>query len=185
MTLVEMVMGMGVGSLVLAAVMGTSIFTSRNFVAMGNYSDLNASGRNSLGNISEDIRQADFLASYTNTSTGNVLVFQTSDPNNISVKYTLTYTYDSTAQTLTRSLGLRGSTQVNNTVMLTNCTYFHYDLYQRNPSLTNGGDLYPLATYQPKVVKALALSWTCSRAVLGLIQDSEVVQAAKIVIRKN
>lgn len=181
MTLVEMMISLGIGALVLAGVMGTGVFTSRSFVAIGNYCDMSASGRDSLGNISRDIRQADFLVGYTNNST---LVFQTTDPYSGSPA-TLTYTYDPVGQTVTRSLGLLGSSVVTNTVLLTNCTCFHFDLYQRNPSLTNGGDLVPLIpTNQPDLVKAVDLTWTCSRAVLGITHDSENVAAARVVIRK-
>lgn len=183
MTLVEMMIGLGVGGLVLAAVMGTSIFTSRSFVAMGNYCDLDASGRNSLDSMSQDIRQADCLSSYSYAT--NTLVFQTTDPTSGS-KANLTYTYNSSAQTLTRSLGLQGSSLVTNTILLTNCTYFHFDLYQRNPALTNGGDLvFLISTNQPSLVKALDLTWVCSRTVLGMTYNSEDVQASRVVIRKN
>lgn len=187
MTLVEMMMGLGVGGLVLAAVMGTSTFTSRSFVAMGNYCDLNASGRNSLDSLSQDVRQADFLASYTtnSTSTTNALIFQTTDPIS-GAKFTLAYTYDSRAQTLTRSISALGSAVVTNTMLLTNCAYFHYDLYQRNPALTNGGDLvFLISTNQPSLVKALDLTWVCSRTVMGMTYNSEDVQASRVVIRKN
>lgn len=186
MTLVEMMVGLGVGALVLAGVLGTSIFTSRSFVAMGNYCDLNATGRNSLDAMSEDIRQADYLTNYVaSTGTNSLLIFQTTDPISGS-KATLTYNYNPTAQTLTRSLGLLGSSLVTNTLLLTNCTYFHFDLYQRNPALTNGGDLtFLISTNQPSLVKALDLTWVCSRTVLGMTYNSEDVQASRVVIRKN
>ena len=185
MTLVEMMIGLGVGALVLAGVMGTSVFTSRSFVAMGNYCDLSDAGRDSVDYISEDIRQADFLISYTNTTTTNALVFQTTDPNS-GARANLIYTYNTAAQTLTRSLGLQGGTLVTNTVLLTNCTYFHFDLYKRNPVATNGGSLVALAsTNQPNIVKALDLTWTCSRNVLGISLNSEAMQSAQVVIRKE
>lgn len=180
-TLVEMLIGMGVGGLVLAGIMGTTIFTSRSFVAVGNYCDLNATGRNSAGYISSDIRQANYLVSYTT----NMLVFQTTDPYSLS-NAVLTYAYDPVAQTLTRSLGLQGGTLVTNTILLANCTYFHFDLYQRDPTATNGGDLVAFSAPTPtNLVKALDLSWTCSRTVLGMTHDSENVQATRVVIRKN
>ena len=185
MTLVEMLIGVGVGALVLAGVMSTTVFASRSFVAVGNYCDLNDAGRNSIDYISEDIRQANFLVSYTNTTSGNALVFQTTDPTS-GTNFTLTYAYNALAQTLTRSLGLQGSTLVTNTVLLTNCTYFHFDLYKRNPALTNGGSLVALAsTNRPNLVKALDLTWTCSRNVLGISLNSEAMQSAQVVIRKE
>ncbi len=178
-TLVEMLMGVGVGGLVLAGLMSAGIFTARSFAAMGNYCDLNTAGRSTLDRISKDIRQTDFLSGYTN----NLLVFQTTNPNT-GVRTTLTYTYNPVAQTLTRTLTGTVGTQSN--VLLTNCTYFHYELYQRNPALTNGGDLVVLdPSSVPSVAKAVDLTWICSRSILGVTQNSQDVQSARVVIRKD
>jgi hypothetical protein len=167
-------MGLGVGGLVLAGVMSTTVYTARTFVGIGNYCDLSANDRNSLDRMSQDIRQVNNLNSYTT----NMLVFQTTDADTGS-NYTLVYNYDTVAQTLTRALG----TQTN--VLLTNCSYYHFDLYQRNPTLTNGGEL---VTYNPSnspsTVKAIDFTWICSRSVLGITHNSEDVQSARIVIRK-
>ena len=58
--------------------------------------------------------------------------------------------------TLTRAYGSSSN------VVMSNCTYFHFDLYQRNPSPTNGGDLTPLlSTNVPKNVKAIDFTWIC------------------------
>lgn len=183
MTLIEMLMSVAVGSLVIAGVTSSSVFTSRDFVAIGNYCDMNTAGRYTLEQMAADIRQADFLSSYTT----NALVFQTTDPTtgSTNVSY-LTYTYNPAQQTLTRSLGLQGSIATTNTMLLTNITYFRFDLYQRNPQMTNGGDLVPLiSTSQPNLVKAVDLSWICSRFVVGVIRNSDDVQSARVVIRKN
>ena len=174
MTLVEMLMGIGVGSLVLTGVMSTTVFTARSFVGIGNYCDLSANDRYSLDRMSQDIRQASNLSSYTT----NMMVFQTTDADTGS-NYTLVYNYNSVAQTLTRAMG----TQTNQ--LLTNCSYFHFDLYQQNATLTNGGDLVSFnSSNSLSMVKAIDLTWICSRSVLGITHNSEDVQSARIVIRK-
>lgn len=175
MTLIETMIALALGGLVLAGVANTSVFTARSFLGLADYTTLNAKGRNALGRITKDIRQADFVSSYTTNS----LVFQTTDPATGSAS-TLTYTYDPTAQTLTRTLN--GQSQI----LLKDCNYFHFDLYQRNPSLTDGGDLVALiSTDQPSLVKAVDLTWTCSLSILGSLRNSEDVQSARIVIRKD
>ena len=69
MTLVELMVATGVGSIVLAAVMALSLFSARSFAALGNYVDLDIKSRTALDQMSSDIRQADKLtAATTNTS---------------------------------------------------------------------------------------------------------------------
>ena len=175
MTLVETMVATGLAALLLVAVMGFSTFTARSFAAMGNYCTMNSSSRLALDEMAKDIRQTDFLTNYTATS----LVFQTTDPTTSNTSL-LSFTYDPDAQTVTRSLN--GSSRV----LLTGCSSYRFDLYQRNPALTNGGDLVTLiSTNQPRLVKAIDLSWVCSRTVLGRFAETEDDQSERVVIRKD
>lgn len=174
-TIVEMMIGLGVGGIVLAAVAATGVFASRSFVAMGNYCDLNSAGRNSLSYLSQDIRQASSIVSYS----ANSFVFTTTNPTNSTAVTTYTYVYDPSSQTFSRIV----NTVTN--VVLTDCTYFHFDLYQRNPTLTSGGDLVAYSSANPiSTIKAIDFSWICSRSILGVTHNSEDVQSSRIVIRK-
>ena len=175
MTLVETMIATGLAGLVLAGIMSFSTFTARSFASMGNYCSMNSSSRLALDEMSKEIRQTDFLTNYTETS----LVFQTTDPVT-SNTYLLSYTYDPDARTLTRTLN--GTSRV----LLTGCSSYHFDLYQRNPVLTNGGDLVALiSTNQPRLVKAIDLSWVCSRSVLGRFATTEDDQSERVVIRND
>jgi prepilin-type N-terminal cleavage/methylation domain-containing protein len=174
MTLVEILIATGLGSLVMATVMSFALFSGRSFSMMTNYVRMDMKSRNALDRMSQDIRQVDFLASYSSTS----LVFQTTDPIKGNV-LPLAFKYDPAKQTLTRTLG------TTNTVLLTQCPYYHFDLYQRNPSLTNGGDLVRLiSTNQPGLVKAIDLAWVCATGVLGATNNTDNLQSARVVIRK-
>lgn len=165
----------GLGMLMLAALLSCSIFSAKSFAALQNYRDLEAESRFTMDKISQDIRQTDYLTNYTSTS----LVFRTTDPNT-SNKYVLSYRYDPAQTTLTRAYGSSSN------VVMSNCTYFHFDLYQRNPSPTNGGDLTPLlSTNVPKNVKAIDFTWICQKTIYGQTYSSEDVQSARVVIRKN
>ena len=166
---------LGVGSVVLAGFMATSIFAARSFVAMGNYFDLSSSGQYALDRLSRDIRQSDYLSNYTTTS----FSFQTTDPisGNRSV---LTYTYDPTNQTLVRTLGPQSD------LLLEDCVNYQFVLFQRDPALTNGGDLIAfIPTNSLALIKAIEVSWTCARTNLGASRNFMDAQSARIVIRKD
>src|SRR5947209_4355065 len=97
MTLVEVTIATGLGTLLLAAVMALIVFTARSFAAVSNYVDLDVKSRNALDKISQEIRQVDALRLYST----NQLVFAGKDPDT-GAAYTLTYTYDPAAKILTR-----------------------------------------------------------------------------------
>ena len=169
MTLVELMVATGVGSIVLAAVLALFLFSARSFAALGNYVDLDNKSRNALDTMSSDIRQADFLKSYQT----NQLVFQTTDTTNT---LDLTYFYDSGATTLTRTLGVRS------TVLLTNCTSLNFGIFARNPI---GGQWDTYSNGVPSNCKLVQLTWVCQRGILGgRIANTESVQSAKVVMRK-
>ena len=174
MTLVEMMVGLGVGSVVLAVAMATTFYSSRSFATMTNYVELDRTSRSALDRMTSDIRQADKLTSFST----NQLVFQTTDPGNGSV-YSLTYTYSPGNKTLSRTLN--GQT----TVLLTGCNLWTPAMYQRN-TVTNSFDQYVVEdTNRPDLCKALILTWSCSRNVPGSPVNTENVQSAKIVIRRQ
>ena len=166
-TLVEMLVGTGVGSLILVAVAQLTMFTARSFVAMGNYNDLDRASRNALDVMSADIRGARTVGSFAT----NQLVLTNLDGTVFS------YTWDPSTGDVTRRWGSESK------VLLTGCDYLSFDIFQRNP--TNGSGLwFPWeSTGQPEVTKLVNLSWKCSRQILAAKVNTESVQTAKIVIR--
>ena len=66
--------------------------------------------------------------------------------------------------------------------LLIECDYLHFGIFQRNPV---GGtyDQYPAAT--PATCKLVQLRWLCSRDLIHSKFNTESVQSAKIVIRKQ
>ena len=94
--------------------------------------------------------------------------------------YTLTYKYDPAKQTLSRMKVQSGAT--NTTDLLTSCYYFNFGMFQRNP--VNGTyDQYPVAN--PSTCKLVQLYWICSRNILGKTANTESIESAKVVIRKE
>lgn len=165
-TLVEILIMMPVTALCLGALMAVCIFGTRSFHAMLNYTDLSAKNRNAANTMVRELREA---LRVTSCST-NTLVFADSDG------VAVTYTYDAGQGTLTRQRA--GESQI----LLTGCERMRFDLGERNPI---GGtyEVYPAATAD--TAKVVDISWLCSRTILGIRQNSESVQTARVVIRKQ
>jgi type II secretory pathway pseudopilin PulG len=166
-TLVEMMVGTGIGSLILIAAAQITMFTARSFIAMGNYNDLDRASRNALDVMSSEIRGARTVGSFAT----NQLVLTNIDGTVFS------YSWDPSTGNVTRQWGSERR------VLLTGCDYLSFDIFQRNP--TNGSGLwFPWeCTTNPPVTKLVNLSWKCSRQILAAKVNTESVQTAKIVIR--
>jgi hypothetical protein len=91
---------------------------------------------------------------------------------------TLKFLYDPAAQTLTRVKN------GNYTKLLDNCSALRFDLFQRNTSNASYNQ-YPV-TSNAALTKVVQVTWTCQRSLYGTkLFNTEVVQTAKIVIRKK
>ncbi len=165
-TLVELLVGIGIGSLVLLILASLSLYSGKSIAAMWNYVDLDQSSRMALDRMTKDIRQTVGLSSYT----PHRLTFV--EPDGVP----LTYEYSPLNRSLTRTKG----TDIK--VLLTECDELSFAIYQRNPS-NAVYDYFPTATATN--CKLVNVSWTCSRRIFGSPVNTESVQTAKIVIRKK
>ena len=165
-TLVEMMVGMFIGFLIFIVVGALVLYSGRSFAALTNYVDLDASSRNALDTMTSDVRQANRLTSFDS----NTLVFEDFDGG------PLIYTYSPQDRTLVRTKG--GIRKV----LLTGCDQLVFTTYQRNP-INGTYEQYPTAT--AATCKLINISWVCSRSILGGRLNTESVQTAKIVIRKQ
>lgn len=169
LSLLEMMVAMGIGTMLLAAMAAFAVFTSRSFVATGNYADLDRASRATLDTLTRDIRQARSMSTYKT----NQIVLKDHDNN------TLTYTWDPSASTFSRK-GTNGTV-----VLLQQCDYLNFNISQRNPS--NNFTFYPAVNasgqLDPTLAKLVDVSWRCSRKILGQKVNTESVQTAKIVMR--
>ena len=165
-TLIEMMFSMGVAGIVLTAVASFSYYSGRSLAAIFNYVDLDHKNRVAIDQLTRDIRQANRLTAYSYT--GITLEDAAGQP--------LSYVYSPFAKTLTRTAG--GVSRV----YLYGCDSILFDIRQRNP-VGGSWDVYPTATVD--TCKLINVRWVCSRKILGNRLNTESVQTARIVIRKQ
>jgi len=170
-TLPEMLMAVGVGSIVLAMVTGLFLFGLRSFAAMSNYAELSGKSRQSLDLLLRDIRQATNVLSFNTNLPIKSLTLGTYDG-------TVTYAWDSNAGVLTTTKAYPSGATIVQTNLI-GCEQWNFFLYQRTP--TNGYVFFP--TTDLKICKLIEMSWKCSRSMLGKKVNSEEIMTAQVVIR--
>jgi len=167
-SLVELMIGIGIGGMVLAGLAALMFYSGRSFAAMANYIDLDNQSKLALDVMTKEIRQANRLISATSTS------ITLEDANNNPIKYS----YDATTKLVTRST----NGVVDARPLLKQCNAIQFSLFQRNPI---GGSYNQYAVALPGTCKLIQLYWICSRKTVGTLINTESVQSAKIVIRRQ
>lgn len=169
-TLVEVAVALGVFSIVGLALASASMFCIKSFAAMGNYAILDKANREAMDTLTREIRQAKQVTAY---STNSITIVNGD---------TLTVTY--MFRPLSKQL-VRTASDGSYRVLLNDCSLLDFKLYQRNP-VGGSYDIYPAATGNwQQTVKVVQLAWKCSRTVLNGLVNSENVQTARVVIRKQ
>jgi len=163
----EMIVAIGITSLLMVGLVAFFMFAGQSFAAMFNYSDLDGANRIAMDTLTTDLRQCNKV---TACATNN-LTLQDYDGS------TLSYTYDSAAKTLVRTRDGASAT-----TLLKGCTSLTFTICQRNP-VGGSYDVYPAAT--PLTAKVVNISWICSRSIFGNNINTEAVQTARIVIRRQ
>jgi prepilin-type N-terminal cleavage/methylation domain-containing protein len=166
-TLVEVMVASSLGLVVTAAILSLSYYSTRSFVAINNYLDLNRYDQLALDQITRDIRQATAVSAFP-SATNITLLDYSGQP--------LQYLFDPNARTLVR---VKGGQQ---TTYLTDCDALTFALFQRTP-MSNTFDCYNVAGSTN--AKLVELSWTCSRTILGAKVNSETMQSSKIALRRK
>lgn len=164
--LAEALIAIGITSLIMLALVAITVFSSRSFVALANYVELDDYNRIAMDTLTRDLRECNRVTACDTNS----LVIEDSDG------FTITYAYSGGARTLTRTKNSIPK------VLLTGCDACSFVLCQRN-AITNSYDVFPTAVATN--AKVVNVSWNCSRNILGQKANTENVQTARIVIRKQ
>lgn len=166
--LTEALVAIGITSLLLVVLASVSMLSGRTFVAFANYVDLDDSNRIAMDTLTRDLRECNRVISCSATQ--------------LSIEgangFTITYTYDPspTARTMTR-------TQAGiSRVILKGCDSVRFNLGTRNPI---GSTFGVVSTTDVSLAKVVDVNWNCSRTILGQKANTENVQTARIVIRRQ
>lgn len=166
MTLVELMVGIAVGGLLLTAVLSLSVYSGRSLAGLANYVDMNSDSRIALDRMTREIRQSGYLTGYQT----NRLSFIDFDGQ------PLVYEYQPVERVLIRTK------MDQKEILLADCDDAKFEIFKRNP-IEGSFDHTPATSALSS--KVISLSFTCSRTVLGVKMNTESVQTAKVVIRKN
>jgi hypothetical protein len=165
-TLMELLMAIGVMSMLGVVILILAVSTGRSFAEMVNYVDLDHYNRVALDMMTRDIRQVQYLKSFSSNSM--TFIDKDGQP--------LQYDYSSTAKAMVRIKGGQKK------VLLDNCDQMQFAIFQRTP-ISNRFDLYPVTSVTN--TKVVRVTWNCSRTLFGRRVNSEQAQAARIVIRNK
>ncbi len=166
MSLPELLIGVGVGSLVLTSMMMIFLTSNRSFVAMGNYVSLDRASCSALEQMTRDIRNSRDLTSFAS----NQLVFTYSGSNK------LVYAYNASTRRLT---GWKTGGTTN--TLLAQCDSLQFSMFNNIPQ--PGGTLTNSSSVSQ--AKAIGAWWKCSRPILGTKANTEYMQQAMIIIRNK
>jgi Tfp pilus assembly protein PilW len=174
-TLVEMMVAVGIFSLSGLALMGLYLFSVKSMASMYSYALLDANNRQAMDQLTREIRQATKVLSFSSNS----ITILTADTNGAAGP-SVTYMFSPSAKQM-----LRSSTDGTTTTLLNNCSLLSFQLFTRCPSNGVFG-IFPVAVNNwSNTVKVLQLTWKTSILQPSGIANSENVQTARIVLRKQ
>lgn len=166
MALVEAVMAIGLTGVIMVVLVSVTLFSGRSFVCLANYVELDDKNRLAIDNLTRDLRECNRVT-YCIT---NFLALEAADG------FAIYYIHSPTTKTLLRWKAGQAST------LLTGCESLNFRFCKRN-TITNTYEQFPASI--PAEAKVVDVAWKCSRTILGVAANTEAVQTAKIVIRKQ
>ena len=101
-SLVELMVAMGIALFLIAGIVSAYTFLGRNLIRYANQQQLEAQSRRTLQTLAQDVHAATDVTSYSANQLVLSLPYVHADGSVTS--YTVTYVYDSTARTLTRTI---------------------------------------------------------------------------------
>jgi hypothetical protein len=165
MTLVEVVVAVALTALLASAMVSFIIYTGRTLAGLANYVDLNFVNRISVDKMSQEIRQARYLKTL-GTNQISLIDYDGAE---------LSYEYRPAEGTLVRNKG-------GEKIVLKECNSLAFVGYKPNPT---AGSFDLVTTTNPELATLVRMNWKCSRTAWGSKLNSEALQSASILIRKN
>ena len=163
MTVPEMVVSVGVGSLILMVMAVVFMSSARSFAALGHYVSMDRNSRNAMDRMTREIRRAGDLIEFSSTHLKFVGYGQTNS--------FLVYDWNANSRQLTE--WKTGQAKTN--VLLSECDNLAFDMSRVS--------LVPTTIISEG--KAIKVNWKCSRTILGKKLTSEDMGQALIIIRNK
>ena len=172
-----MMIALAIFSLGMAALGSFYLFSIRSLASMANYASLDQENRQAMDRLTQEIRQATAVENCTTNGDSTSITILEPDTNGNDIP--VTYLFSAANSELCRIAG------GDSTVLLTNCDLLNFELFQRNPSNGNYG-VFPVASSDwTQTVKVVQLTWETARSLPSGLVNSENIQTARIVIRKQ
>ena len=168
LTLIEMMVSLTLGIMILATVGMVELYSNQSFASLYNYATLDNQSHLALDKMSQQIRGGGPMISFSNTC----LTFT-----NFNGSGTISYLYDSNAQTLS----CISSGQTN--ILLQNCKSLAFGMYQRTPVQ---GSFTMVTATNIADCKLLRVQWSCAKSLWqGQTNESETMNSASIILRNT
>ncbi len=175
-TLVEMMVAVALFSLGSMSLMGLYVFSIKSMASMYNYAALDQLNRQAMDQLTREIRQSKRVLAYT---TNSITILTANDDGSTP---TVTYSFSPSTKKM-----IRTSSDGTSRLLLDNCSLLNFELFTRCPSnAVYGFGSFPVAVNNwSNTVKVLQLTWKTAMKLPSGIVNSENVQTARIVIRKQ
>jgi len=164
-TLVELLISVGIASLLMIVCLSLSLYTTRSIASLTDTVDLGARSRHAIDRMSQKLRQASAINSFSASS--------------VSVLFkgkTLTYTYDPDTKKL-----VENEQGTSETTLLENCDSLKFALYKRVP-IEKSFNQFPAGTKLSEG-KVIHVTWDTSRTLVSRQSGSAEMASARIVLR--
>lgn len=178
MTLTEVMVALGIGSIVIAVVAVLIVFAARSFAALANYQALDQASSVAADLMSREIRESTSVVSFQNTGNNRWIVFANT---NAIPAYTIRYEWSGPDQLLTA----QRSDEAEARVLLRGCERWDFTFHQRTP-LPGPGFGFSTNMVNQAECKLVTMTWKCARTLNGTgLLNTETVQTAQIVMRNQ
>lgn len=166
-TLVELMIGAGLSSFILAGVLSSFLFIGRSGANVQNYNDMESQARKALESFAEDTRQASGIVWNSAVSVGLTVNGAT-----------VTYAYDSAAKTFSRTAASTTRTLVSG---ITSFNFSAYNISGTALSLASAADL----TAANGTTKQLQISLEAARTSTTVVAATNTVLSARFIMRNK
>lgn len=167
-TLVEVMVGAALGSIILAAILSTFLFLLRSGANLGNYNDMQTQARYATEVFAEDVRQASAIT--WTSSTSMTLTVNSSQ---------VTYTYDSSGGNFNRVVGASTTNLITGIVSGS----FSFSAYSVSDPV-NALSFSNLASASSST-KQVQISLRASRTSTTVVSATNLILSARYILRNK